>query len=87
MKHNFRKLKQYFQCNEYGDVCMLGGREIELLYDDKTYTTYMYNHLPKEYEYLYDYYVGCIHPQYKIVNNKIVPYLLISLLKEVEELL
>ena len=79
----YKKLREYIEDNGTGRTIIFGdliSTDCEFWYDGKTYApTGAYR---GEYDFLLDYYVMGISPQYKIVDDKIIPYLHITLSKE-----
>lgn len=84
-KKIYRKLKDYI-CEEGITTTTIFGsldsNDCKYYFDDKVYS-------PKkcyggDYDFLLEYYVMGISPKYEIVDNRIVPYLLVTLQKEVE---
>ena len=83
----YRKLKDYIHTEHdivtttsiiFGDLM---SRDCEYYYDGKTYRpSGVYG---GEYDFLLEYYVAGIRPAYKIEKDKIIPYLRITLRKEV----
>ena len=80
---NFRKLKEYSNLGTDNITILdLMRRDCEYWYDGKTYkpSGLYYG----QYDFLLEYYVKGIMPQYKIENDKIIPYLHITLSKNGE---
>jgi len=83
----YRKLKDYIYTEHniitttkliFGDLM---STNCEFWYDGKTYKPCGY--YDGSYDFLLEYYVKGISPMYRIENNKIIPYLHITLSKEV----
>lgn len=86
MKTIYRKLRDYI--SEEGSVttyifATLTDVDNEFYYDGKIYRPK--GRYRKEYDFLLDYYVCGIAPKYEIVCDKIIPYLTITLCREVSE--
>ena len=81
--NKFRKLKEYNDLGKHGVTILdLMDRDCEFWYDGKTYRpsgTYGGSH-----DFLLEYYVKGIKPMYRIEDDKIIPYLHITLSKEEE---
>lgn len=86
--NKFRKLKEYSNLGKYNvTIFNLMDTTCEFWYDDKTYRpggSYWYKDGIGEYDFLLEYYVVGIIPKYRIENDKIIPYIHITLKKEVE---
>lgn len=80
-KSIFRKLKDYDNLGKNNiTIFNLMDRDCEFWYDGKTYKPCgVYS---GEYDFLLEYYVKGIIPKYKIENDKIIPYLRVTLSKE-----
>lgn len=85
----FRKLKDYMQVDGNCTTFIFGtlnSTDCHFVYDaltDETLKEYDggYN-IDGEYDFLLDYYVLGVNASYKIEDNRIIPYLVISLSKE-----
>ena len=78
----FHKLRDFMDVGKDG-VTILGtfnSMDCEFCYDGKSYIPSGSYHYDKEF--LLDYYVHGVIPKYKIVNDKIIPYITITLSKE-----
>lgn len=85
----YRKLKNYIHTEHniitttkviFGNLMSM---DCEYYYDGKIYRpSGVYS---GEYDFLLEYYVAGIRPAYKIEDDKIIPYLSVTLRKEVEE--
>ena len=79
--NNFRKLKEYDNIGKDNiTIFNLMDTECEFWYDGKTYKPCGW--YDGSYDFLLDYYVKGIKASYRIVDNKIIPYLFITLSKE-----
>lgn len=78
--NNFRKLKEYDNLGKNNTMIFnLMDTDCEFWYDNKTYRPSGF--YSGEYDFLLEYYVRGIMPMYRIENNKIIPYLHITLSK------
>lgn len=91
MKSIYRKFKEYIYEEPRGRTVIFGtlnSPECEFHYQDPKdpdgeWKVFKGGRVFKdEYDFLYEYYVAGINPVYKIVDNKIIPYLSITLWKE-----
>ena len=91
-KSIFRKLRDYIKTeNKYGITTTtsifgtLTDNDCVFSYDN---TKYQFNGCvdSKEYEFLLDYYVVGIFSNYEIKDNKIKPYLLVCLRKDIKDI-
>lgn len=88
MKSIYRKLKDYIHNDEYTITTIFGDLmsiNLEFHYQDEKGEWIDYRPSGAYYhecDFLLEYYVCGIHPEYRIENNKIIPYLSITLDKE-----
>ena len=88
--NQFRKLKEYDNLGK-NNITILNLMDMRCEFRYKNYQTNEWqSYIPSgtyrgEYDFLLEYYVVGIFPMYKIENNKIIPYMRITLRKEVEE--
>lgn len=79
--NDFRKLKEYDNLGKNNvTILNLMDMRCEFWYDGKSFRSSGIYH--GEYDFLLEYYVKGISPEYKIEDNKIIPYLRITLSKE-----
>ena len=87
-KNIYRKLKDYIYIGDsvittiFGD---LTSTDVEYHYQDEKgeWCCFVYSGAyHHDHDFLLEYYVGGITPEYRIENNKIVPYLSVTLDKE-----
>lgn len=79
--NNFRKLKEYDNIGKNNiTIFNLMDTECEFWYDGKTYRPCGW--YDGSYDFLLEYYVRGIKSSYRVVDDKIIPYLFITLSKE-----
>ena len=93
----YRKLKTYIKETEKGITCIFGDLmsiDVKYVYNQRIVKkdflhteieedSYMCNGIyNNDHDFLLEYYVVGIFPEYKIDNSKIIPYLKVALLKE-----
>lgn len=83
MPNKFRKLKEYSNLGKDSvTILNLMDRTCEFWFDGKIYKPSGYYN--GSYDFLLEYYVVGIVPMYRIEDNTIIPYMHITLRKEIE---